>query len=521
MKRIVVLFSIFFCFNAFAVNVSITGKITKGGTDPVAGAQISLKNHPSIKAVSGSDGTYNLNGNTRALAGPWMIGTSGIAVRSMKNGTGIIVRTDVRRSNVKVDIYKINGGLVASKHFSGVNSGEHAVSFGSAACGALIVKVSDGNGSRTFKAIPGMGISYAMVSGNRDQGSLNAGLGKRSASVSDSVVVYSQGYRTGLTALVTYEKTGVDVSLTASNSWTPIADSLKHSKGMVRIMAKTYDFDMGQPVDTIWGTDATGLATSSDEQPVHNVTFAHNFWMDTTEVTQSDYDSLMKKHYSSYHAPKWDATHGLGANYPANLVNWSSAILYCNARSAIEGLTDTAYAYTAIKGTMGTEACSLVNVSVNTASKAYRLPTEAEWEYACKGGTANDYYWGKDFSYYLTATVFTEVSENAVWAKNSKEKGAGNTGYGMHEVAKTKPNKYGLYDMIGNASEWCHDDYLSYTWGQTTDSVTPVKEIFHPIRGGNWGNEISYLRSQCRTFEGSSDYFPFFLGFRVARTDEN
>ncbi len=517
-KRIVILLSIFFCFNAFAVNVSLKGKITKGGTDPVAGAQISLKNYPFIKAVSGSDGTYNLTGNTKALVGPWMIGTSGIAVRSMPRGAGFIVSTDASHSNAQVDIYKINGGLVASKRLHSVNSMEHPVPFASTASEALIVKISSGKESRTFKAVPGIGVSCSQ---NREFTAIGSRLGKKAATISDSLVVYSQGCRTALQAVQTYEKTDLDVPLTASNPWIPTG-ALDRSKGMVKIKAKSYDFEMGQPVDTIWGIDALGFASSADELPVHTVTFLHDFWLDTTEVTQSDYDSLMKKYYAGYHTPVWDATHGIGATIPANVVNWSSAALYCNARSKNEGMTDSVYKYASISGQVGAEACSLVSVSVNIGSKAYRLPTEAEWEYACKGGTFTDYYWGKNYSYYLTATVFTEVGENAIWAKNSKDKGSGNPGYGLHAIASVKPNQYGLYDMIGNASEWCHDDYTSgYTWGQVTDSVTPLKTKYHPIRGGNWGNDISYLRSQCRAFDGSADYYTFFQGFRVARTAED
>jgi formylglycine-generating enzyme len=517
LKKVVVAISVFCCLNAYAVNVSVKGKITKGGADPVAGARISLKNHPLIFAFSGSDGTYNLSGNTRALVSPWIPGSGGIAVRSMPHGNGIIVRTGIGYSDARVDIYKVSGRLLASKRLDGVHAVEHVVPFVSSASEALIVKISSSSGTRTFKAVPGIGIAFTLSSGATVATMADSRLNKTAASISDSVFVYSQGNHSAVQALPAYEKTGVDFSLTASNPWVP-TEALVRDKGMVKIMAKTYDFEMGQPVDTMWGIDATGYHTSSNEQPVHTVTFANNFWLDTTEVTQADYDSLMKKYYSSYHTPLWDATHGIGPKIPANVVNWSSAALYCNARSKNEGLTDTVYAYNSISGLVGAEACKLVKVTVNTSSKAYRLPTEAEWEYAGKGGTFTDYYWGKNYSDYLSATVLTDVNDYAIWAKNSKVNGTGNPGYGLHAIATTKPNKYGLYDMIGNATEWCHDDFSDYVWGQVTDSVSPVKTDFHPQRGGNWGNEISYLRSQCRAFDGSADYYTFFQGFRVART---
>jgi sulfatase modifying factor 1 len=357
----------------------------------------------------------------------------------------------------------------------------------------------------------------------RLSGNINSALN----GISDSIVVITKGYQTALKAISTYEKSGILVLLTASNPWVP-SGPLEHFRSMVKIMAKGHDFEMGQPCDTIRGYIA-GFPTTDGEQPVHTVDFTSDFWMDTAEVTQGEYDSLMKMTYESkYSRPSWNASNGLGFSWAAYAIEWGSAALFCNARSKAHGLPDTAYSYTGIVGRVGS-LCTLQNVSVKLHANAYRLPTEAEWEYAYRGGTNTDYYWGKDFEDYRIAPVKAEIDSYATWVENSFGLGKGNIVrlgpgldslyYGAHEVGKKKPNNYGLYDMAGNVSEWCNDWDDYYSWGAATDPIGPTPAnpagYLQVRRGGNWSNNVSYLRATERGFD-FFDYPFWYVGLRVA-----
>jgi formylglycine-generating enzyme required for sulfatase activity len=342
--------------------------------------------------------------------------------------------------------------------------------------------------------------------------------GTKSSEISaDSLVVITQGFKTVLEKVTSFEKTDYAIIQKQSNPWIPTG-SLEHSKGMVKIKAKGYDFEMGQPSDTIRGLFMGELTTTENEQPVHTVNFTHDFWMDTTEVCQGEYDSLMKRAYgNSYIRPTWNATNGLGPNFAAYSIEWGSAALFCNARSKAEGLPDTAYSYSKIIGKLG-DICTLQNVSSNLHAIAYRLPTEAEWEYACKGGTFTDFYWGKNFKPYpSTSAEIAEIGQYAIFSYNSsslpKDKKTDTAYYGVNEVARKKPNNYGLYDIVGNVSEWCEDWDNYYSWGEATDPVSRTVSLQQIRKGGNWGNIPSYLRAADRAFE-TPDYKFLFCGFR-------
>jgi formylglycine-generating enzyme required for sulfatase activity len=271
--------------------------------------------------------------------------------------------------------------------------------------------------------------------------------------------------------------------------------------GMKLISAKNQHFSMGS---------ADGLP---DEAPVHTVSFTKSFWMDTTEITQSDFNSVMTAGYTNYTAPSWNQPYGVGASYPAYYVYWSDAVLYCNARSRQDGL-DSVYTYTRIIGTPG-NLSDLEGVVIDYTKNGYRLPTEAEWEYACRGGVSEDFYWGKSNDPYpVTAADSLEFNNQAVWYANSWTFGSDSSAFGNHIVATKLPNPFGLYDMSGNVYEWCNDWYGEYTSGAVTDPDGPDTGDWHCLRGGSWGSHATYLRSANRTFS-IPDYLYYFIGFRT------
>lgn len=272
----------------------------------------------------------------------------------------------------------------------------------------------------------------------------------------------------------------------------------KNPAGMVKIAAKGATFSMGDALST----------------PMHQVTFTKDFWMDTTEVTQAKYQALMAATYSGYTSPLWSSIYGVGDNNPAYYVNWYDAVLYCNARTKVTGSTDTVYLYTSIPGTPGND-CTLDGLSINLSKSGFRLPTEAQWEYACRAGTTTDFYWGKDYDPYPSTVVDSnEVDGYAVWYRNSYLKGSGNPDYGTHLVATKLKNPVGLYDMSGNVWEWCHDWYESYGSLAQTDPVGPATGSGRVLRGGSWDYGTIYLHSAYRRINKPDGAY-YAGGFRV------
>jgi formylglycine-generating enzyme required for sulfatase activity len=176
--------------------------------------------------------------------------------------------------------------------------------------------------------------------------------------------------------------------------------------------------------------------------------------------------------------------YGEGDNYPMYYVSWYEAVEYCNKRSQKEGLTP---AYT-INGT---------NVTWNRSASGYRLPTEAEWEYACRAGTTTAYNTG------------ASITDDTGWYRE-------NSGDTTHPVGQKPANAWGLYDMHGNVWEWCWDWYGDYPSGAQTDPIGASSGSICVRRGGGWPYAAQYARSAYR-----GSFTPFlrfaFLGFRVVR----
>lgn len=212
------------------------------------------------------------------------------------------------------------------------------------------------------------------------------------------------------------------------------------NQSMIFIDAKNRSFSMGQ----------SGIA-----EPVHLVQFTYNFWMDSTEITQHQYQALMNVNPSEFS----------GSFLPVENVTWYDAALFCNARSQAEGL-DTVYAYTSVTGTRG-NGCVLNECAAHLDRDGFRLPTEAEWEYTCRAGSLTDYYWGN------------RIDGDYLWYDF-------NSDFSTRAVAQKKPNDYGFYDMSGNVSEWCNDFYGYYTTGMQTDPEGTGVSLTRVSRGGGW-----------------------------------
>jgi|WetSurMetagenome_2_1015567.scaffolds.fasta_scaffold67287_2 formylglycine-generating enzyme required for sulfatase activity len=205
------------------------------------------------------------------------------------------------------------------------------------------------------------------------------------------------------------------------------------------------------------------------EEPVHSVTLS-SFWMDTTEVTQADFQSLMGKNPSKFSSD---------AKQPVEMISWIDAAQYCNARSKRDGL-DTVYA--------------ISSGDADFTKKGYRLPTEAEWEYACRAGTTTDFYFDS-----------SKIDDYAWSLRNANE---------TKPVAKKLKNAFGLYDMAGNVFEWCNDWYHNYDSATVTNPVGPAGGTDRVCRGGSYALTSEYLRSAYRSAYGPS-VTNSAIGFRV------
>ena len=224
---------------------------------------------------------------------------------------------------------------------------------------------------------------------------------------------------------------------------------------------------------------------SPDEAPPHKVSVS-SFLMDKYEVTSAQFVTAQLPNPSHWHE---------NLKNPVERVRWRDAKQYCNERSRLEKLTPCYNEKTA-------------DWDCDMKANGYRLPAEAEWEYAARAGADGDYEFGGA----------DRLRQHAWFGENGDQK--------THPVGQKKPNRWGIHDLYGNVSEWCEDVY-SPTYYQGSPAADPTgppntgADVRRVIRGGSWKSSAAQCRSSARQGEktGDSDacFSTDYCGFRCVR----
>ena len=264
--------------------------------------------------------------------------------------------------------------------------------------------------------------------------------------------------------LVKRKQTGMPKTVATNKKIVQTPSSQKKDLIGLNGMTFTYippgSFTMGSPKDE---------KGRYDNETQHQVILTRGFYMQTTEVTQGQWTAVMKTSPSFFNS--------CGDACPVEQVSWEDIQSFIERLNQLEG------------------------------TNKYRLPTEAEWEYSCRAGTADAFANGG----------ITELECNQDSNLDAVAWFCGNADNKTHPVAQKKPNTLGLYDMHGNVSELCYDWYGEYDSNQSKDPQGPVSGIHHVVRGGGWDANTGHCRSACRgaLSPGERNYG---VGFRLVKT---
>ncbi len=199
-----------------------------------------------------------------------------------------------------------------------------------------------------------------------------------------------------------------------------------------------------------------------NDETKHSITLSKTFFIQTTEVTQEQWQKVMGDNPSHFS--------GCGKNCPVERVSWDDIQTFINKLNKVEKTTK------------------------------YRLPTEAEWEFSCRAGSVTNRFFDGD-----------DIADLGIYAWHD-----GNSAAQTHPVAQKKPNTWGIYDMLGNVWEWCHDWYASYPSSNETDPKGPLNGSERVFRGGAWNLAPRGIRCAVHGYISPENRLRL-IGFRLVR----
>ncbi len=286
------------------------------------------------------------------------------------------------------------------------------------------------------------------------------------------------GFRVARSAFSNGKRTVSDFDLAVNDNENAkeSLDVVKDDDGNVLVAGGLFNMGSDEELLVVKDGSSVSMIKLEDQKPMH-CAMVSSFYISDHEVTQSEYRNIMGKTAGSY----------TGANKPVVNVSWLDAVEYCNALSKKKGLTPC---YT-ISGS---------NVTYNIYANGYRLPTEAEWEFAARGGKSS-----KNFEF-----SGSDYIERVAWYGE-------NSGYSAHDVRTSEPNELGLYDMSGNVGEWVWDAFGDYGEETVYNPKGALSGSYRVVRGGNYNAAEYECSNLYRDSYSQNDRSNQNIGFRVAR----
>lgn len=301
--------------------------------------------------------------------------------------------------------------------------------------------------------------------------------------------------------------------------------SIREVREMSFVLVEDGRFTMGSPINESGRLTGIGQAEMQvaaaaatpapvlDVEPEHEVTIRRDFWIKQTEVSWDEWNAV-KKYADDYKYPdigkgRCGSVEGLSGDHPVTDITWLDAVKWCNLKSELEGLTP-AYYTTPVFAAADTLRNGNPVPFVKWDAAGYRLPTEAEWEFACRerGRKKNAFYQGD-----LSKPGFEPLDgslDKVGWY-------GGNSGGSTHPVQQKAANKLGLFDMHGNVAEWCWDWEGLLSAEEAEDPRGAEEGLFRVFRGGSWADPARCCRAAYRVYYSPVAPSSVLVGFRPIR----